>query len=231
MVSACWRAMAGRSIAAPPTGVKVSRQSTPISIGPMIEKAWMRGSPGPHLAARLGALDQAGDQTPTPFSDDVVVPDPGELGEVARFADHHLHHRADRRAVAISSAKRGRSIRSRSANGTSSAATDALDRLDIGDHRLADDGAEDVLLGLEIEIERALGDAGAGRDLLDPRAGKALFGEHAAARPRRCRRAAASLRRRHFGCRRQPRTSLINDRSVINTGRSPPSSQIAAGRG
>ena len=67
-VSACWRAMAARSIAAPPTGVNVSRQSTPISIGPMIEKAWMRGSPGrtsPRSCARLDQRRRAGS---TPFS-------------------------------------------------------------------------------------------------------------------------------------------------------------------
>ena len=47
------------------------------------------------LALALGALDQAGDQGHA-LQHDVVVPDLGELGEVARFADHHLHHPADR---------------------------------------------------------------------------------------------------------------------------------------
>src|SRR5690606_18735007 len=47
------------------------------------------GIAGPDLASVLRARDQAGDQ-PDGLLDDVVMPDLGELREIARFADHHL---------------------------------------------------------------------------------------------------------------------------------------------
>ena len=42
---------------------------------------------------------------------------------------------------------------------------------------MLDHGPEDVLLGREVEVERALGDPGAGGDVVQPRGGEALFGE------------------------------------------------------
>ena len=52
-----------------------------------------------------------------------------------------------------------------------------LGRLEVGQHRLAHHGAEQVLLGREVEVDRALADAGRGGDVLQLGRGVAAFGE------------------------------------------------------
>ena len=49
----------------------------------------------------------------------------------------------------------------------------------VGQHGLADDGAEQFLLGREVEVDRALADAGGGGDVLQLGGGEAAFGEQA----------------------------------------------------
>ena len=139
----------------------------------MIEKAWGARIAGADLALRLGALDDAGDQADR-LEDHLVVPDPGELGEIARSSDHHLGDRADWTVVTILGEARQQRPDHRG-EGQAGREHGFLDALDIGHDHLAHDGAEHVLLGLEIEIERALGEAGAARDL-HPRPGEALLG-------------------------------------------------------
>ena len=56
-VRACWPASACKSGGSVPTPPKTSRNGMTITIGPISEKAWRRGSPGRHLAARLSAGD------------------------------------------------------------------------------------------------------------------------------------------------------------------------------
>ena len=52
-----------------------------------------------------------------------------------------------------------------------------LGRLEVRQHRLADHGAEQVLLGREVEVDRALADAGGRGDVLQLGRGVAAFGE------------------------------------------------------
>ena len=52
-----------------------------------------------------------------------------------------------------------------------------LGRLQVGQHRLADHGAEQVLLGREVEVDRALADAGGRRDILQLGRRVAALGE------------------------------------------------------
>ena len=49
--------------------------------------------------------------------------------------------------------------------------------LQVGQHGLADDGAEQILLGGEVEVDRAFADAGGGGDVLQLGGGKAAVGE------------------------------------------------------
>ena len=53
----------------------------------------------------------------------------------------------------------------------------ALDRAEVADHGLADDALEEGQLVVEVEIDRRLAEAGALGDVVQARAGKALFDE------------------------------------------------------
>ena len=81
------------------------------------------------------------------------------------------------RSLSSRSRKRCASIRSRSADEPAWAGEIGFGCLDVGQHRLADDGAEQVLLGWEIEVDRALADAGGSRDVLQLGRGVATLGE------------------------------------------------------
>jgi hypothetical protein len=92
----------------------------------------------------------------------------------------------------------------------------AADRLDVGRDRLFDDRPEELLLGLEIQVERALGDAGPRGDLVEARRGEPLLANTAIAAPR-ISAGRSALRRRNFGSPGASiRASVITDQSVIN---------------
>ncbi len=73
---------------------------------------------------------------------------------------------------------RAKTRRIRSPNGSWLLADEAGHGLQVGGDRLAHHRPEQVLLGLEIEIERALRDPGPGGDVVQPRGGEALLGKH-----------------------------------------------------
>ena len=153
--SACCRASWCRSIGAPPTGCSVSRHSRPISMAHQRKRVEPRVARA-HLAFRLRLLDQPGDQADR-LADDEIVVDLGQLGEIARFADHDLGHRADRHGAG-DLGEAGQ----QDADDLGERQVGRFDRLpdrgDIGRHCVAHDRAEQVLLVLEIEVERALRD-------------------------------------------------------------------------
>ncbi len=82
--------------------------------------------------------------------------DPGVLEQGADLADHQLD------------LGRGRSRM---------LAQQALDAREIGQERLPDHGLEQLLLAREVQIERALADAGAGGDVVEPGGAEAALGE------------------------------------------------------
>src|SRR6476660_9726240 len=118
----------------------------------------------PDLTLRLGAFDEAGNQPKRPGYD-LVVPDFGELGEIARFADDHLGDRSDAHLGGDR-----REARQEQANdvreGEVATLDESADRFDIRCNRVADDCAEKVSFVLEVEIERALRHAGPPGDFI-----------------------------------------------------------------
>jgi hypothetical protein len=78
----------------------------------------------------------------------------------------------------IEALTRPMAIRTICSNGRSSCAAASATRADVGAHRLAHDRGEQVLLGLVVEVERALADAGAPGDLVQPGAAKPFSAKH-----------------------------------------------------
>jgi hypothetical protein len=134
------------------------------------------GIAGPHLAARLGGGHRRADR-PQHHRDHVLVPDLGQFRKVARLADHHLGHRAQP-ALGHHLGDAGEGQADQVAERQRALGDEAGDGRQVGDDRLAHHRPEQVLLGLEIEIERALRDPGPGGDVVQPRGREALLGEH-----------------------------------------------------
>ena len=125
------------------------------------------------FAARLRLADDFREE-PDALGDDVVVPDAGDLREVAGLADHHLDDLAHARPVRHLGDP-GHHHADQLFERSGKAQRELFDRADIGRDRIRHDGFEDVLLGLEIEIQRALRDArGRGDAVGERRRGLAL---------------------------------------------------------
>jgi hypothetical protein len=99
----------------------------------------------------------------------------------------------------ITSTMRAKTRRIRSPNGRVALGHEAGDHVQIGGDRLAHHRPEQVLLGLEIEIERALGDPGRAA-MSSSRAAAKPFSANTSSAAWTISPGRASLRLRHFGC-------------------------------
>ena len=104
------------------------------------------------------------------------MPDAGQLRKIPGLGQDHFHNAAygrmrregtgDRRKLPHAICKGGGNLRQ------------VPHELDVRRHCRFHHGAEDILLGGEVEIDGALGDAGTGGDVVQPSRGEALFHEH-----------------------------------------------------
>lgn len=90
--------------------------------------------------------------------------------------DHHLHDPADRRVRGDAGNDRHDGAQQVGERGVVLGQR-RLDAAQVGGDAMFDHGPEDVFLGREVEVERPLGDPGAGGDVVQPRGGEALLGE------------------------------------------------------
>ena len=96
-------------------------------------------------------------------------------GEVAGFSDHELGHRGQ---VAVEQLQEPLCKQPEQVGaGAGMSGELPLGHLEIWQHRLAHDCAEQVLLGGKVEVDRALADPGGGSDVLQLRRGVTAFSE------------------------------------------------------
>jgi hypothetical protein len=127
------------------------------------------------LAAVDAALDGAREE-PGAALDHFGVVEAGELGEVLRLRDHQLRYArvpggADR--VPPAGDQRPQEVRRLALE----LVDPLLGRLDRADDARADHRLEQVFLAVEVEVDRALRDARALRDVVEPRGGVAALHE------------------------------------------------------
>ena len=126
------------------------------------------------LAALHATGEDALDQGEGPTQHGVGV-ELRNRGEVAGFGDHELGHRGQ---VAVEQLQEALCQQPQQVSaGASMSGELPLGRLEIWQYRLAHDGAEQVLLGGEVEVDRALADPGGGSDVLQLGRGVAAFSE------------------------------------------------------
>ena len=126
------------------------------------------------LAARDAAPQDGRDQ-PEAAVDDLVEVEAREVREIAGLGDHELRDRAEPGSDDVGD----RQQQPLEEHGTRplEGRGERLDAGEVRQERLAHDRLEQLLLAVEVEVERALADPGAGRDVLDPGRGEAALGE------------------------------------------------------
>ena len=128
------------------------------------------------LAARDPALDLGPEQA-QPALDHLLMVEARELGEIARLGDHELRDRPDPGALEQRADLPDHQLDARGGR-PRVRPQQALDPREVRQQRLPHHRFEELLLAGEIEVERALADAGARRDVVDPRRAEAALGEH-----------------------------------------------------
>ena len=129
---------------------------------------------GAELAARDPAPQDPADQ-PEAATHDLVDIEARKVRKIAGLGDHELRDRAD---PGVHDTRDGRE-HPLEQHGTRAfeGRRQGLDPGEVRQQRLAHDRLEQLLLAVEVEVERALADAGAGGDVLDPGGGEAASGE------------------------------------------------------
>jgi len=120
-------------------------------------------------------LQRAAQQAPAAL-DDVLLIEARDFREVARFGDHQLADRRQWRLPDVlppAEEQLAQQIGSRSVM----LGQTRLGGRQRGAHAVFDHRLEERFLAVEIEVERTLRSAGARRDVVKSRAGKALLGE------------------------------------------------------
>jgi len=126
------------------------------------------------LAALVGTAHQAAQRLEQTFEHLAIV----ELGERRKprsFADHQPDNLAAARAVDLAHENFDRLVNDRAQRQFGSKGK--LQRADYGHHFRTDQFLKQALLVGEVQIDGALGDAGAFGDIVEPRRGKAFGGE------------------------------------------------------
>ena len=130
--------------------------------------------------AELAALDAAGEHAADQrhaLEHHLLGVEPGEGGEIAGFRHHQL---GDGGQVGVQQQQEALGDGAQDVGGGAvGVGQQGGGGLQVGQHGLADDGAEQVLLGGEVKVDRALADAGGGGDVLQLGGGKAAVGEQA----------------------------------------------------
>ena len=169
------------------------------------------------LALRDAALDHAGDH-PLGRLHHLLAVELADVGKIAHLGQHQL---ADARGARLADAPPPLvdQLRQQLAHRPVEAAHEVLAVGDLARDVLADHRLQQLLLARVVEVERALGGAGARRHLLGARGGEALLDEQLEGRVEQLLRAgllAALTRRRRVGqSGRAAHAQLLTDGSVM----------------
>ena len=122
----------------------------------------------------MPAGEHAADQRHA-LEDHLLGVEPGDRREIAGFGDHQL---GDRSQVGVQQEQETLGDGAQDVGGGRvGVPQQGGGGLQVGQHGLADDGAEQVLLGREVEVDRAFADAGGGGDVFQLGGGEAAVGE------------------------------------------------------
>ena len=130
---------------------------------------------GPEFARFDTALDDAGHE-PVPACHDFFVIEAGKLGEIVGFRHHQLRD-ADERRLTDETPVLAHETLEQIASAAGEGPGQLLALGNHGDDGLPDQRLEERLFVFEIEVDRALGDAGTACDFLELGGGKAPVGK------------------------------------------------------